>query len=109
MSLPIYVLSFSILVTGASVIAALGSYTRVAIAAVQDSAKFINQALLQHQQSVAQSLSESRTANGKALQSTTNALEKFANSIPVGATVLAHTKDTSGALKLEPTHTVQFK
>jgi exonuclease VII large subunit len=91
--------------------------------------------LAQHQNAVANALGEFQTETGTALTASSDAatkladalksdrvlklgfaltanneaLEKFANSIPSGAKVFTHVKDTSGSTTLKESHTVQFK
>ncbi len=98
MNIPIYILSAAIVGTGAGLFAGMRYYSR-------EVARAISAALQQHHAGVATSLQ----SNAAALAANNSALETFSNSIPKGAVILTHARETGGALKFDPTHTVKFQ
>ena len=101
MSISTYVLAAAFLASGAAITAAL----RYSARKVTEAAAGIQQSFQLAVQSIAIALQRHQAS----LSSNDAALATFAKSIPVGATVLAHKLNTSGATKLEETHTVSFK
>jgi hypothetical protein len=101
MSTSLYVLSAAVVASGAAITAAL----RYSARKVTEAAAGIQQSF----QLAVQSISTALQHHQASLSSNDAALATFAKSIPVGATVLTHKVDTSGATKLEETHTVSFK